>query len=128
MDTGGIVIAAVGLVIAGGLSFLITSQAGKGNIAVNSAIGIKTKITQSSQEAWEVAHRAALPWVKAAAIVCASAALFSVWVAARPESLDVSEGGVFAVLMIGYAGLLVLMGLGVRAAHQAVRSEIDPTL
>ncbi|MBW8173726.1 hypothetical protein K0651_11775 [Ornithinimicrobium sp. Arc0846-15] len=47
---------------------------------------------------------------------------------ARPESLDVSEGGVFAVLMIGYAGLLVLMGHGVRAADLAVRREVDSTL
>lgn len=74
MDPTGIVIGAVGLVLAGVVVHVVTRAAARGDLEVNAAIGIRTRLTSSSQPAWRAAHLAALPFARVALLVSLVAA------------------------------------------------------
>ncbi|MEU6056773.1 SdpI family protein [Streptomyces sp. NPDC047097] len=54
-----------GLMTLGALVRYVTSQAASGSIRRNSAVGIRTKATMSSDRAWAAAHAAASPMLTA---------------------------------------------------------------
>lgn len=125
MDPSGIVIGAAGLVMAGPVIYIVTRQASQGAIDANSAIGIRTRTTKSSQEAWEIAHRAALPWVLVAALVSVATAVISVTTLVLANTVGSSEVAPVVVMVAGYVGLLVLMSIATSAANRQVRRSID---
>ena len=124
MDPSGIVIGAVGLVMAGPVIYLVTRQASRGAIDVNSAIGIRTRTTKSSQETWEVAHRAALPWVSVAGLLALASAIISLTALVLANTVGASEVAPVVVLIGGYLGLLVLMSIATSVGNHAVRRSV----
>ncbi|KUM31068.1 hypothetical protein AQ436_16230 [Arthrobacter sp. EpRS66] len=55
-----------GLVIITFMTTVMAPQMKSGKLQRNSAIGIKTRHTQSSDQAWEQGHLSAAPWVQSA--------------------------------------------------------------
>lgn len=126
MDSSGIVIGAVGLAMVGPVIYLVTKQASQGSIDVNSAIGIRTRTTKSSQEAWEVAHRAALPWVSVAGLVTTATAAISLTALVLANAANGSEYAPIVVLIAGYVGLLLLMSIATYVGNRAVHQSGNP--
>ena len=118
MDLVGVGVGAVGLLQVAVVIYVVTKAAAAGTIDVNSAVGIRTKTTRSSQQAWEVAHRAAFPWVRGASVLCVTAAVVAL---AGLVFLRGSAEIVVGALVLGYVGLLVLMFVATAAGHRAVR-------
>lgn len=61
--------AAFGLVIVSALCLMIPQQAASGKVSKNIAVGIRTRETKKSEEAWQAAHLAVMPILKATGIV-----------------------------------------------------------
>lgn len=55
------ILGGLGLFMVGGAYLMLAKQGAAGLIARNSAVGIRTKKTQSSDAAWGAAHYAAAP-------------------------------------------------------------------
>lgn len=69
----------------------------------NNWSGIRVEATMASEQAWQVAHRAALPWFRAAAVVCLTGAFaFAVLLVVRASDDVVLPFyiGIFALLTI----------------------------
>lgn len=121
MDPSGIIIGSVGLVSAGLAVYFVTRSASRGAIDVNSAIGIRTRLTKSSQEAWEVAHRAALPYTLVACLLTLVCTAISVTALVLVYTAGSSEIAPIVVMLAGYVGLLVVMTLATISGNKAVR-------
>lgn len=76
-DLSGIVSASVGLLFLSGVLHFIKSATKSGVLDRNSAIGIRTRTTTSSDAAWEAGHHAAGPWLLAGALTGYFIALLS---------------------------------------------------
>lgn len=122
MDPTPIVIGAVGLVIAGLAAYFVTKSASGGGIEVNSAIGIRTKLSQSSPQAWAAAHRAALPFTLVACLLAIAVSVISVTAVILANTAGVSPVVPVVATVGGYVGFLVVMFLGTRAGNEAVKS------
>ena len=122
MEPGTLVIGAAGLVLAALLALLVTKRAARGDVPLNSAVGIRTRTTTASQQAWVVAHRAALPWVTGAASASvASAGLAVVTVLGASAGRQIGQLPAEVVLFLGYGALVVLLVAATSAGHRAVR-------
>ena len=122
METSGLVMGAAGPVVVAPVLRLVTSAAARGDLDVNGAVGIKTRLTRSSQAAWQVAHRAALPWMTGAALVAVTAAVLAVVALVLARTDGLSAGVPAVVLAAGYVAMLVLIVVATRAGHRAVRA------
>lgn len=93
-----------------------------GKLTRNGMIGIRTKVTMSSDEAWLAGHLAARRWTRAAVRVGYSAAAVTAVIAIA--QLVAGTGSPFLLLVPG-AGLVVVVVLllfGVRDANAAGRA------
>jgi len=122
MDVGAIVMGALGLLLTGPLVHVVTKQASVGHIDVNSAIGIRTRTTTSSPQAWQVAHRAALPWVSAAALLSVATAVSSLTAAVLMRPVGAGALAPPVLLGTGYVVLLVLLSVATSVGGRAVRA------
>lgn len=125
MDPTGVVMGAAGLVMAGLAVWLVTRSASRGAIEVNAAIGIRTRLTGSSQLAWEAGHLAALPLASAACALAVIGATASVAAIVLADAFGTSGAAAVVIVVAGYVGFLVTVILAARAANRAVR-ELPP--
>ena len=104
------------------LALLVTRRAARGDVPLNRAVGIRTRTTTASQQAWVVAHRAALPWVTGAASASVASAGLSVATALGTSAgRQVGQFPAEMVLYLGYGALVALLLAGTSAGHRAVR-------
>ena len=95
-----------------------------GDLARNGAVGIRTKATMSSDEAWRQGHLAGLPWVKAGTVAALASGLICVGLAVAGSG----AGNVtMAVLMIGGFGSIIgcVIAAGVAANRAAAQAQAD---
>lgn len=107
--------------MAGLAVYFVTRSASRGGIDVNAAIGIRTKLTKSSQQAWEAAHRAALPFTLVACLLTLVCAAISIITLVLANTAGSSEVAPVVVMIAGYVGLFVVMTLATVTGNKAVR-------
>ena len=91
---------------------------GAGQLGRNQTIGIRTRATMASDEAWTRGHEAALPWMRAAATggLAAGLACAGVGMAVEGEPGDALTG---TLTLAGYGlvtGLIISAGLAANRA------------
>lgn len=119
---GGFIGLAIGLLSLAAVTHTVRNQTLAGTLGRNHAIGIRTKATMASDAAWWAGHRAAAPWMLAAARTgYTTAAVTTALIAAQlalgetyPLALVVPGGGFTAVLAAAL--------LATRKANRAARA------
>jgi len=120
-----IVVATVSLAGCGALLQYTTRAAGRGALPHNGAVGIRTRATQASDEAWRAAHEAALPAMLRAAQISYVLAAFSVFVAVAFAAGGLPVEWALVPLGIGFVAQLSYCLQGVRVANRAAQAVTD---
>jgi len=94
----------------------------------NSAVGLRTRSTKSSDEAWERGHCAAAPWMLATVVTVglpalAAAALAISAVALDGETSRVTGVGGITFAAVSYLNLLTFGCISVVVADRAAKAE-----
>lgn len=111
-----------GIAIVAVAAITATRSAAHGNLARNSSIGIRTRHTQVSGEAWLAGHAAALPLMK-----------LTGWVAVATIVLAIAAGTAFnttwsiTIALIGLTLEVAVVLWATAIATRAALSVIDPT-
>ncbi|MDV6261949.1 SdpI family protein [Rhodococcoides yunnanense] len=102
------------------LTVYVTALATKGaDQQPNSVIGIKTRATKSSREAWVAAHRVAYPYMMAGATHCLVSAVLITALLALDSMPDTAMSILSIALALG-AGVILVTG-GIKADREAKR-------
>lgn len=94
----------------------LSSPMKKGQLSRNSLIGIKTRHTLASDQAWRKGHAAAVPWVSLAAWVGLSL-LFCAAILCLVQQFSAA----FALTSVGYLASISLILWSARVANRAAR-------
>ncbi|GAA4891196.1 SdpI family protein [Streptomonospora salina] len=123
---GALAIAAVGLAQTSGIAHFIMYATANGSLARNSAIGLRTRATTSSDAAWDASHAAAAPWLRACAYSGYAAGALTVagTVAAAVAGVP-RPGALLIVPGVGFAAVLALIVTAGVVADRAGR-DADP--
>lgn len=106
-----------GLAMITGITQFLAPQMRDRTLGRNGTIGIKTRHTQASDEAWLEGHAAAAPGTRLAAragwifIICAAILCLATWFTAA-----------FVATAAGYLAVTTLLLLSTKAASQAARA------
>jgi hypothetical protein len=101
------------------------NQVANGNINRNSAIGIRTKATMSSDRAWAAGHAAATPMLTATYLTAYSAGLITLAVTLAVTWGDFENPAVIIVPLAGIATVLALLSTAAAKANSAARAAED---
>jgi hypothetical protein len=105
------------LMLAGGLLAYVGIRCFRGELVRNTQMGIRTPATLASDDAWLAGHRAAAPWLVAAAagaVVPGCITLF------RPSSSTMALS-----VMVGLGAMVGLVAVATAAAHAAAGARKD---
>jgi len=112
--------AGIGLLLIG-ILLIAMSTAMKGDgLTRNRAVGIRTRATMASDDAWQQGHQAAAPWVLSAGIfgvVMSVAAFTMTW--AIGDGMSGVTSGVF--VCVAFGALIALILVSTRVANRAAR-------
>ena len=101
--------------VAGGVALIVLGVIARaGKLTRQSVVGLRTKATMASDEAWKAGNEAAAPWVVGAGVVLAAGGVMVMF--ADPES----TGDVVA--LVATALMLVPMLIAFRRGQAAARS------
>lgn len=106
-------IGALALIIGGIAIVAAASMARAGRLSRQSWIGIRTRTTMASDEAWYAAHRDGAGWVMASGVLMALGGVLTLFV----ESEDTAA--VFALVTVGVS--LVALAVGASRGQAAAR-------
>lgn len=96
-----------------------------GGLERNSLVGIKTKVTKSSDRAWDAGHRAALPWLSVAARVGYTVAALTVVIAVVQLATGAGHDIFLVVPGAGYVACIVILLIGTSRANEAGRNAVE---
>ncbi|SDC55633.1 SdpI family protein [Streptomyces prasinopilosus] len=105
-----------GLLTLGAVVHYMKSQVASGSIHRNSAIGIRTKATMSSDHAWQAGHASAAPMLTVTFLTAYATGALSL---ALGLALTLSDTENAAVVIVPSAGLVGVLGLLTAAAIKA---------
>ncbi|WP_270928697.1 SdpI family protein [Saccharopolyspora indica] len=119
---GSSLVFALSLLFVSGVVQSIQRSVASGQLHRNGMLGIRTKVTMSSEEAWLAGHLAALPWTRAGARVGYAGAAVTAVIATG--QLVAGTGTPFLLLVPGVAlaALVVLLLIGTGKANAAGRA------
>ncbi|WP_329035079.1 SdpI family protein [Streptomyces sp. NBC_01725] len=100
----------------GVLIHYVRNQVAAGKIRRNSAIGIRTKATMSSDAAWEAGHARAAPLLAVTFVTAYALGAITVLIGLVSALADIDDA---AVLVVPLGGILVFLGLLSTAAARA---------
>lgn len=116
-QTAGLVMLLFSVVLVAVLCIVTTRQGAEGTLDRNGSVGIRTRHTQASDEAWRAGHAAAVPGVNRSGWVAAATVPLAV-------SAHVSWGGSWGNLA-GLCGMLIqvtLLLFATRVANRAAQA------
>ncbi len=112
----------IGLVLTGVVVQLVGRGAASGSIERNSVTGIRTKATQSSDDAWRAGHVAAAPWLSASAVIAGGSGVVTLMLAIALLATGRENPAVLAVPIVGVVVMLGLLVLSTVKANAAARA------
>lgn len=122
-DSLGLILGLVGLISLAVTVYPVVHSAARGRIDVNSAVGIRTKTTKQSQHAWEIGHKAALPYALAssltALILAALSVASAIWAKSTGESFVVA----YVCLLAGFSGSFIVLLIGSAQANRSINKH-----
>lgn len=116
MDTVSVLSLAVGLLTVTLVAFALARMIAGGGLPRNSVVGIRTAATTSSDGAWEVGHRQAVPGLKRAAV--AGWAFLGLAVILLVLGMNTEA---FVVTAAGFIVSYTLLGVASYRAHRAAK-------
>ncbi len=119
MDPAGALMPSIGLIVLSALLHLVRNQAANGQIERNSAIGIRTKQTQRSDDAWLAGHRAASPWLLGTAITGYAAGVMALCVSLAMLASDKTGPAPAVTALAGFVAVISLLILSTIKANAA---------
>lgn len=111
---------AIGHLVLAGVALVMWTLLRGGAIARNASVGIRTRYTLRSDQAWDAGQRAALPYLLGIAISSAGFAIALFVMSAA----DVSEPIGNVVAVGGFAITLLVAAFAARASNAAARTTI----
>ena len=97
---------------------VVNNGASNGRIGPNPGMGIRTTATRSSPEAWQAAHRAAMPIMQFAAIVSLATGVVVLFLRSSPTLF-------WGILLVGAALLAALSVAGAIVADRTAKGIRD---
>ena len=122
MDPVGGLSLSVGLVFLSLVIHFVSKAAVSGKLDRNSAIGIRTKATRSSDSAWLAGHRAAGPLLFVTAITGYGAGLTSIVIAVTAMATEGDNPAVMVAPIVGYVAVVTLLITAASVANSSARS------
>nr|WP_272919203.1 SdpI family protein [Streptomyces sp. SID8352] len=105
----------------------VRNQVANGNIGRNSAVGIRTRATMSSDSAWEAGHASAGPLLAATFLTAYAAGALTLAVALAATLSGGGNPAVIAVPLTGYGAALVFLVAAAVKANAAAREADRPS-
>ncbi|PSK98963.1 SdpI/YhfL family protein [Murinocardiopsis flavida] len=109
--------AAVGIASVSGVAHHVQHATTQGGLGRNSAVGLRTSITKSSDAAWAAGHQAAAPWLLACAYTGYLSGALTIASAVLAATGVFSAPGVLIVPAAGFAAVVVLLVVATAIAH-----------
>ncbi|MBZ4319754.1 SdpI family protein [Streptomyces huiliensis] len=100
----------------------VKSQVASGNIERNSMIGIRTKATMSSDDAWKAGHASASPLLMVAYLTAYSVGAVSLAISLALSLSDAENPAVIIVPLVGIVVVLALLATAAGRANSAARA------
>ena len=116
-ELAGVVITLFSVVLVAVLCILVTRKAADGTLGRNGSVGIRTRHTQVSDEAWRAGHAAAVPGVNRAGWIAAATVPLAV---AAHVSFGGSSGSLLG--LVGMLGQVLVLLRATRSANQAAQA------
>ncbi|MFE9252042.1 SdpI family protein [Streptomyces sp. NPDC007088] len=111
-----------GLLTLGAVIHYMKSQVASGSIQRNSAIGIRTKATMSSDRAWQAGHTSAAPMLTVTFLTAYATGAVSLALGLAFTLSDTVNATVIIVPSAGLAGVLALITAAAIKANAAARA------
>jgi uncharacterized membrane protein len=122
MDPVGGLVFAVGLIMLALMVHYLKSQVASGNFGRNSAIGIRTKATMSSDAAWDAGHSAAAPMLTVAYLTAYAAGVITAAMVLALKLSDVDKPVFIVVPLCGMGLVIALVSAAAGKANSAARA------
>ncbi|MGO2750005.1 MAG: SdpI family protein [Pseudoclavibacter sp.] len=119
--------APIGLIFTVIIVYATLRASSRGNLGRNDFIGVRTRWTMASDDAWREGHKAAHPPMLAACIAGACLGVLAIvaFVAGTLAGFDdLTELTTLSFAAIGYAALITLLFVGMSHANKAAKQEI----
>jgi len=122
MDPVGGFVFGVGLLMLGVTIHFVSNQVASGDLGRNSAIGIRTKATMASDDAWEAGHAAAAPMLTVTHLTAYTAGAITLVIGVASTMTDVGRPVAIAVPLCGVGAVLTLLVMAASKANSAARA------
>ncbi|MFF0170464.1 SdpI family protein [Streptomyces prasinus] len=111
-----------GLMTLGVAIHYMKSQVASGSIQRNSAIGIRTKATMSSDRAWQAGHASAAPMLTVTSLTAYATGAISLALGLAFTLSDTKNAAVITVPSAGLVGVLALLTAAAIKANSTARA------
>ncbi|HWC23699.1 MAG TPA: SdpI family protein [Flexivirga sp.] len=118
-------IGGIGLLACAAAIFFTTRAAARGTLPRGMRMGIRTAITQASDEAWVAAHGAAMPCARLLSIVATIFGVALIVAGAMASAADTSPA-VVVLFILGYGSVLIGAWPLVRIANNGASRRQQP--
>ncbi|OON81724.1 SdpI family protein [Streptomyces tsukubensis] len=112
----------VGLITLGVLMHYVKDRVASGSIHRNSVIGIRTKATMSSDNAWSAGHAAAAPMLTVTYLTAYALGSITLAISLVFAVSDVENPAVIVIPLSGIGAVLVLLSVAAAKADAAART------
>ncbi|MFI1302347.1 SdpI family protein [Streptomyces sioyaensis] len=112
----------VGLTMLGVMVHYVKNQVASGSIRRNSAIGIRTKATMSSDGAWEAGHASASPMLTVTYLTAYAVGAITLAISLALTLSDTENPAVIIVPLAGICAVLALLTAAAIKANSAARA------